>query len=189
VWLSQTIWRRNLHAARRRPTSSNLNGRARIGRASLTGRGCGTCSGAQARSLNRGFRLTTSTRTPTRTLRFSAARTMRGPFESQGDSPAASEGKARADLLRETQQHLYRSQYDCEAADRASKYLKAALTSGASPCGRSVLPGGQLQGRHAPQCKDIKNVVTPRRCTCSQPSRRIVIRDPSRCESAPAGRR
>src|SRR5882762_40914 len=31
-----------------------LNGRARIGRASLTGRGCGTCSGAQARSLNSG---------------------------------------------------------------------------------------------------------------------------------------
>src|SRR5207249_12023792 len=38
-----------------------------------------------------------------------------------------SEARAQADLLRETQQHLHRSQYDCEAADRAGKYLKAGL--------------------------------------------------------------
>jgi len=30
-------------------------------------------------------------------------------------------------LLRETQQRLSRSQYDCEAADRAGKYLQAGL--------------------------------------------------------------
>ena len=36
-----------------------------------------------------------------------------------------SEAKARDDLLKQIQQHMDRSQYDCEAAERANKYLKA----------------------------------------------------------------
>jgi len=73
-----------------------------------------------------------------------------------------SEGKARADLLRETQQHLYRSQYDCEAADRAASTLRRALTSGASQCGRSgTSRWDSYKGATLPQCKDIKNVVDP----------------------------
>ena len=73
-----------------------------------------------------------------------------------------SEGKARADLLRETQQHLYRSQYDCEAADRASKYLQAGLDVwGFAMWQTRYFPADSYKGATLPQCKDIKNVVDP----------------------------
>src|SRR5882762_2317053 len=73
-----------------------------------------------------------------------------------------SEAKARADLLRETQQHLYRSQYDCEAADRASKYLKAGLDVwGFAMWQIRYFPVDSYKGATLPQCKDIKNVVDP----------------------------
>src|ERR1700682_3364455 len=73
-----------------------------------------------------------------------------------------SEGRARADLLRETQQHLYRSQYDCEAADRASKYLKAGLDVwGFAMWQIRYFPVDSYKGAILPQCKDIKNVVDP----------------------------
>jgi len=73
-----------------------------------------------------------------------------------------SEGKARADLLRETQQHLYRSQYDCEAADRASKYLKAGLDVwGFATWQIRYFPVNSYKGATLPQCKDIKDVVDP----------------------------
>jgi len=73
-----------------------------------------------------------------------------------------SEGKARADLLRETQQHLYRSQYDCEAADRASKYLKAGLDVwGFAMWQIRYFPVDSYKGATLPQCKDIKDVVDP----------------------------
>ena len=73
-----------------------------------------------------------------------------------------SEGKARADLLRETQQHLYRSQYDCEAAERASKYLKAGLDVwGFAMWQIRYFPVDSYKGATLPQCKDIKNVVDP----------------------------
>jgi len=73
-----------------------------------------------------------------------------------------SEGKARADLLRETQQHLYRSQYDCEAADRASKYLKAGLDVwGFATWQIRYFPENSYKGATLPQCKDIKDVVDP----------------------------
>ena len=73
-----------------------------------------------------------------------------------------SEGKARADLLRETQQHLYRSQYDCEAADRANKYLKAGLDVwGFAMWQIRYFPMDSYKGATLPQCKDIKNVVDP----------------------------
>jgi hypothetical protein len=73
-----------------------------------------------------------------------------------------SEAKARADLLRETQQHLHRSQYDCEAADRAGKYLKADLDVwGFAIWQTQYFPMDSYRGATLPQCKDIKNVVDP----------------------------
>jgi hypothetical protein len=73
-----------------------------------------------------------------------------------------SEGKARADLLRETQQHLYRSQYDCEAADRAGKYLKAGLDVwGFAAWQIRYFPVDSYKGATLPECKDIKDVVDP----------------------------
>jgi hypothetical protein len=73
-----------------------------------------------------------------------------------------SEAKARADLLREIQQHLYRSQYDCEAADRASQYLKAGLDVwGFATWQSRYFPMDSYQGATLPQCKDIKEVVDP----------------------------
>jgi hypothetical protein len=73
-----------------------------------------------------------------------------------------SEGKARADLLRETQQHLYRSQYDCEAADRAGKYLKAGLDVwGFAAWQIRYFPVDSYKGATLQECKDIKDVVDP----------------------------
>ena len=73
-----------------------------------------------------------------------------------------SEGRARADLLRETQQHLYRSQYDCEAADRASKYLKAGLDVwGFTMWQIRYFPVVSYKGATLPECKEIKSVVDP----------------------------
>src|SRR6266480_7888914 len=71
-----------------------------------------------------------------------------------------SEARAQADLLRETQQHLHRSQYDCEAADRASKYVKAGLDVwGFSAWQIMHFPMVSYKGATLPQCRDIKNVV------------------------------
>jgi hypothetical protein len=73
-----------------------------------------------------------------------------------------SEARARADLLRETQQHLHRSQYDCEAADRASKYLKGGLDVwGFAIWQAKYFPVGRYKGATLPQCQAIKNVVDP----------------------------
>ncbi len=73
-----------------------------------------------------------------------------------------SETKARAELLRETHQHLSRSQYDCEVADRASKYLKAGLDVwGFAAWQTKYFPMNAYRGATLAQCKDIKNVVDP----------------------------
>ena len=74
------------------------------------------------------------------------------------------EARARADLLTETQQHLNRSQYDCEAADRADKYLKAGLDVwGFAAWQLKHYPVDSYKGASLVQCKDIKNVVDPGR--------------------------
>jgi len=75
-----------------------------------------------------------------------------------------SEVRARTELLTEMHQHVKRSQYDCEAADHASRYLRAGL---------DVWGFAAWQGKHFPvdgyrgatlaQCKDIKNVIDPSR--------------------------
>lgn len=73
-----------------------------------------------------------------------------------------SEAKARAELLTETQQHLHRSQYDCEAAERAGKYVKAGLDVwGFANWQVKYFPVAGYEGASLPQCQDIKNVIDP----------------------------
>src|SRR5262249_34404015 len=73
-----------------------------------------------------------------------------------------SEVKARKDLLRETQQHLHRSQYDCEAADRASRYIKAGLDVwGFAMWQMKYFPMESYKGATLPQCKHIEKVIDP----------------------------
>jgi hypothetical protein len=72
-----------------------------------------------------------------------------------------SETRARNDLLRELQQHAQRSQYDCEAAARADRYLKAGLDVwGFAAWQLKYFPAGGYRGATLGQCKDIKDVVT-----------------------------
>lgn len=73
-----------------------------------------------------------------------------------------SEAKARAELLQETKQHLRRSQYDCEAADRAARYLKAGLDVwGFAAWQLKYFPADSYKGATRPECKDIKDVLDP----------------------------
>jgi hypothetical protein len=71
-----------------------------------------------------------------------------------------SETRARNELLRELQQHIQRSQYDCEAADRADRYLKAGLDVwGFATWQVKYFPQSNYRGATLEQCRDIKNVV------------------------------
>ena len=71
-----------------------------------------------------------------------------------------SEAKARDELLLETQQHANRSQYDCEAADRADKYLKAGLDVwGFAAWQVKHFPPTAYKGATLEQCRDLKAVV------------------------------
>jgi hypothetical protein len=73
-----------------------------------------------------------------------------------------SETKARTELLRDIQQHVARSQYDCEAADRAERYLKAGLDVwGFGSWQAKYFPTDSYPGATLPQCRDIKNVIDP----------------------------
>jgi hypothetical protein len=73
-----------------------------------------------------------------------------------------SEAKARAELLREMHQHLSRSQYDCEAAERAARYLKAGLDVwGFGAWQLKYFPTVGYKGASLAQCKDIPNVLDP----------------------------
>jgi hypothetical protein len=73
-----------------------------------------------------------------------------------------SEAKARAELLREMHQHASRSQYDCEAADRAGRYLKAGLDVwGFTAWQLKYFPMEAYKGATLVACKDIPNVVDP----------------------------
>jgi hypothetical protein len=71
-----------------------------------------------------------------------------------------SEVKASADLRRETQQHLARSQYDCEAADRAERYLKAGLDVwGFAAWQQRYFPTDGYKGATLEQCREIKTLL------------------------------
>jgi hypothetical protein len=73
-----------------------------------------------------------------------------------------SEAKARAELLAEVRQHTQRSQYDCEATDRAEKYLKAGLDVwGFEAWQGKYFPVGAYKGATLAACRGIKNVVDP----------------------------
>lgn len=75
-----------------------------------------------------------------------------------------SEAKARADLLRDVRQQRNRSQYDCEAAEHAEKYLKAGLDVwGFAAWELKYFPLEAYKGATLPQCKAIKSVVDPSR--------------------------
>jgi len=71
-----------------------------------------------------------------------------------------SEARARVDLLRQTQEHAHRSQYDCETAERVSKYLKADLDVwGFATWQLRYFPRDGYKGATLPQCKAIKDVM------------------------------
>jgi len=106
----------------------------------------------QARSLNRGP-VDTSTRTPTRTLRFSAARTMRGRLSLKETPCTVRRKSSRGTCSGRLNTPLYRSQYDCELPPPASTL--SGLTSGASPCGNQY-SRWTVQGRTLPQCKTLE---------------------------------
>jgi hypothetical protein len=73
-----------------------------------------------------------------------------------------SEARARTELLAETQQHASRSQYDCEAADRAERYIKADLDVwGFAAWQLKYFPVEGYKGATLAQCRDIKSVVDP----------------------------
>jgi len=72
------------------------------------------------------------------------------------------EVKARSELLAETHQHSQRSQYDCEAAERAVRYLKSGLDVwGFTAWQVKYFPMDAYKGAALPRCKAIKNVVDP----------------------------
>jgi len=59
-------------------------------------------------------------------------------------------------------QHASRSQYDCEAADRAGRYLKAGLDVwGFGAWQLKYFPTEGYKGATLIACKDIPNVVDP----------------------------
>jgi hypothetical protein len=73
-----------------------------------------------------------------------------------------SEAKARAELMRDMRQHASRSQYDCEAADRAGRYLKAGLDVwGFAAWQLKYFPVAGYKGATLAECRDIPNVVDP----------------------------
>jgi hypothetical protein len=73
-----------------------------------------------------------------------------------------SEAKARAELVREMHRHAGRSQYDCEAANRAARYLKAGLDVwGFAAWQVKYFPTEGYTGATLAACKGIPNVVDP----------------------------
>lgn len=71
-----------------------------------------------------------------------------------------SEARARNELLRELQQHARRSQYDCEALQRADRYLKAGLDVwGFTTWQVKYFPVNSYRGAVIAPCKQLKNIV------------------------------
>jgi len=71
-----------------------------------------------------------------------------------------SETRARNELLRGLQQRVRRSQYDCEAAAHADRYLKAGLDVwGFASWQVKYFPVDGYQGASLDQCRHIKKIV------------------------------
>lgn len=86
--------------------------------------------------------------------RTGAARTLKETLVQK------SEARARNELLRELQQHVHRSQYDCEAAVRADRYLKAGLDVwGFATWQVKYFPVNSYRGATLAQCRPIKSIV------------------------------
>jgi hypothetical protein len=74
------------------------------------------------------------------------------------------EQKARAELLTELHQHAQRSQYDCEAADHADRYLKAGLDVwGFTTWQAKYFPVEKYEGASLAQCQEIQSAIDPAR--------------------------
>ena len=74
------------------------------------------------------------------------------------------EQKARAELLGQLRQRAQRSQYDCEAADHAQKYLKAGLDVwGFTTWQAKYFPVENYQGAKLSQCQQIQSALDPAR--------------------------
>lgn len=83
-----------------------------------------------------------------------------GPLSLKETLVQRSEAQARADLLKEMQQRVSRSQYDCEAAEHADRYLKADLDVwGFSAWQFRYYPTDSYKGATLPQCMQIETVV------------------------------
>lgn len=75
-----------------------------------------------------------------------------------------SEEKARSDLLKETQEREQRSQYDCELAAHAARYVKAGLDVwGFTTWQAKYFPLEGYKGATLPECKGIRDVIDPKR--------------------------
>jgi len=75
---------------------------------------------------------------------------------------ARAEAKARAELLKDMQSRALRSQYDCEAAEHAGRYLKAGLDVwGFADWQTKYFPMHGYRGATLSQCQEIKNLVDP----------------------------
>jgi len=73
-----------------------------------------------------------------------------------------SEAKARDDLLREVRSRMQRSQYDCEAAERATRYVHAGLDVwGFGAWQLKYFPTQGYKGASLAACKDIKDLLDP----------------------------
>jgi len=71
-----------------------------------------------------------------------------------------SELRARNELLHDLHQHSQRSQYDCEAAARADRYLRAGLDVwGFANWQVKYFPPDGYRGATLDQCRTIKNIV------------------------------
>ena len=74
------------------------------------------------------------------------------------------EQKARVELLWQLRQHAQRSQYDCEAAAHADKYLKAGLDVwGFTTWQDKYFPVENYQGATLTQCQQIQSAIDPAR--------------------------
>ncbi len=74
------------------------------------------------------------------------------------------EQKARVELLWQLRQHAQRSQYDCEAAAHADKYLKAGLDVwGFATWQDKYFPVQNYQGATLSQCQQIQSAIDPAR--------------------------
>ena len=75
-----------------------------------------------------------------------------------------SELKARWDLLAQLRAHAQRSQYDCEAADHAEKYLKAGLDVwGFTTWQDKYFPVENYAGAALEKCQQIQSAIDPGR--------------------------